>query len=113
MNGQNVTFTDSCVQLAERLSIRLHSQVLTSTSPCSTRIRMMTSGISNAPGRNKLRKAEQAMAVPKILLAGKTDAKKPPGTWVTRYPQKKDESTALSIATLHLNLTGELPKVRL
>ena len=42
----------------------------TSTSPCITRMSMMKPGTSKATGKNKFRKEEQAMAVPKILFAG-------------------------------------------
>jgi hypothetical protein len=45
---------------------------------------MIMAGNSKAPGKNKLRNAEQAMAVPKILFAGNIDAKKPPGICVMR-----------------------------
>lgn len=62
----------------------LFLKALTSTSPCNTRIHMIMAGNSKAPGKNKLRNAEQAMAVPKILFAGNTDAKKPPGICVIR-----------------------------
>lgn len=52
-----------------------------------------------APGTKRFKKADVAIAVPKIRFAGNAEAKKPPGTCVTKYPQKNDESTALSVAT--------------
>lgn len=58
---------------------------LTSTSPCIIRTKMMTNGSRfNAPGTSKLRNDEHAMAVPKIRFAGNMDARKPPGTCVTK-----------------------------
>lgn len=76
---------------------------LTSTKPCIVLTIIKTIGCRLlAPGTNKLRKDEQKIAVPKILFAGYLDAKNPPGTCVTRYPQKNDESTALSIPTDHV-----------
>lgn len=54
---------------------------LTSTKPCIVLTIIKTIGCRLlAPGTNKLRNDEQKIAVPKILLAGYLDAKKPPGT---------------------------------
>lgn len=54
---------------------------LTSTKPCIVLTIIKTIGCKLlAPGTSKLRNDEQKIAVPKILLAGYLDAKKPPGT---------------------------------
>lgn len=42
------------------------------------------------------------MAAPNNLLAGYLAARNPPGTWVTKYPQKIDESTADIVPNDHL-----------
>lgn len=53
----------------------------TSTNPWVIRTRMTKAGLMvTAPGTKRLRNAEVAIAVPKILLAGNREAKKPPGT---------------------------------
>lgn len=51
-----------------------------------------------APGMVIFNTADVQMAKPKIRLAGKTDARKPPGICVIKYPQKNDESTIDSVA---------------
>lgn len=59
-----------------------------------------------APGTRRFKNDDVAIAVPNILFAGYLDAKNPPGTCVIKYPQKNDESTALSTPTDQLNLTS-------
>lgn len=41
------------------------------------------------------------MAAPNIRFDGKNEARKPPGICVIKYPQKNDESMALSISVDH------------
>lgn len=74
--------------------------VLTSTKPCITRMISKNETLFSdiAPGMVIFRTADVQIAKPKIRLAGKTDARKPPGICVIRYPQKNDESTILSVA---------------
>ena len=63
----------------------LNLQILTSTNPWEALTRITRTGCAfMAAGTNRLRKDEMAMAVPKIRLAGKMEAKKPPGTWVIK-----------------------------
>ena len=40
------------------------------------------------------------MAAPKSRLAGYLVARKPPGTWVIKYPQKIEESTEANVSFL-------------
>lgn len=51
-----------------------------------------------APGIAIFKTADVQIANPKIRLAGTIDDRKPPGICVTKYPQKNDESTILSVA---------------
>lgn len=87
---------------------------ITSTKPWITRIITRTETLSKdmAPGMAIFKTADVQMAKPNILFAGITDARKPPGICVIKYPQKNDESTILSVAAFQCVLRSVCKKCK-